>query len=128
VLYRSSPSRIHGLTDNLGMWWSQPLTPWVVGVILAVLVVAGVRRQPSIRELISPALCALVAVVPLLVWYVALAAHSQFHSWLVYRSIPVAFGGVAALVYACWTADRPAPAPGLAEEAPVGEATAGSVP
>ena len=125
ALYRSPPSRIHGLTDNLGMWWSQPLTPWVVGVILAVLVVAGARRQPSVRTLTSPAVGVLLAVVPLLVWYLALPHHSQFHSWLVYRAIPVAFGGVAVLCYVCWTADRPPPAPALAEEATVGQATAG---
>ena len=33
-------------------------------------------------------------------WYLALNNHSQIHPQLVYRSLPIAFGAVAALVVA----------------------------
>jgi hypothetical protein len=94
-----SRSRVRGLTDNLGEWWGQPLTPWVVVAVVGVLVVAAVRwrRQSAVAARIGVC-CALVAA-PMLAWYGALNNHSQIHSWLVYRSLPVTFGALSALVY-----------------------------
>jgi hypothetical protein len=128
AFYRSAPSRVHGLTDNLGAWWSKPLAPWVIAGILAALVVAAVRRRHGGRVMISAALCALLALVPLFGWYLAVPRHSQFHSWLVYRSIPIAFGGVAVLFYVSLTAPVGAPAARLGGAVGGEEAATGPSP
>ncbi len=105
-----SPSRVRGLTENLGEWWRQPLTPWVVVAVLIVLAVAGgpvasrsrgrrADRRRAARS--SPPRCSAGTR--------ALNNHSQIHSWLVYRSLPIAFGGLSALVCA---AVRTAPTSG----------------
>jgi hypothetical protein len=98
-----SPSRVRGLTENLDAWWRQPLTPWVVVAVAGAVVVALVRlrRRHGVVARIAGS-CALVAA-PVLGWYVALNNHSQIHSWLVYRSLPVAFGGLSAVVLAAAT-------------------------
>jgi hypothetical protein len=39
-------------------------------------------------------------VVPVVIWYLAISNHNQIHVWMTYRSIPLTFGAVAALVLA----------------------------
>jgi hypothetical protein len=98
-----SPSRTRGLTDNVGVWWDQPLTPWVVVAVVAVLGVATVRSRPGRAASAWIAASTAIVVVPVVGWYVVLSNHSQIHSWLVYRSLPLAFGALSALVYATVT-------------------------
>jgi hypothetical protein len=94
------PSRVHGLTDNLDVWWHQPLTPWVVIAAVLTVAIAAIRsRRPSGVVARTGACCAIVAI-PALGWYVALNNHSQTHFWLVYRSLPIAFGALCTLAYA----------------------------
>jgi hypothetical protein len=102
-----TPTR--GLTDNLGEWVHRPLSPWVL--IAALTVLAGVlvgtrRRRPPWARI---AVCVAIVSVPVVAWYVALNNHSQIHAWLVYRSLPIVFGGLCAFVYvALRTASDPA--------------------
>lgn len=80
------------------MWWAKPLTPWVLVVVgLAVALAVGRRRtRPSTAVLTGVgAVTALVAL-----WFVLLSNHSQIHPWLVYRSLPIGVGALAALVVA----------------------------
>jgi hypothetical protein len=96
-------SRADGLTKNFVVWWDQPLTPWViVGTLaaLAVLAATTVLGHRRSRVQWGLALCAVIATVPVLVWYPALNNHSQIHSALVYRSLPIAFGACTLLLYA----------------------------
>ena len=99
-----SPSRPRGLTDNLDSWWEQPLTPWVVVVVVAILGVATIRSRPGRAVGARIAASAAIVVVPVIGWYLVLNNHSQIHAWLVYRSLPIAFGALSALVYAIVTA------------------------
>jgi hypothetical protein len=97
--YGVTDSRVRGLTINLAEWWGQPLTPWVVFGTLATLVVATLRGRRSPAALARIALCCGIVVLPVLGWYAVLNNHSQIHPLLVYRSLPIAFGAVAALWY-----------------------------
>jgi hypothetical protein len=95
-------SRIRGLTSNLDVWWGEPLTPWVViGTLAAVVVlmVTTLWRRAWHRVPWGVALCSLIAAVPTVAWYMVLSNHSQIHPQLVYRSMPIAFGGSCALIY-----------------------------
>jgi hypothetical protein len=94
-----SPSPTRGLTNNLDVWWNQPLTPWVVVAVVAVVGVAMVRSRPGRAVGAWIAASSALVVVPVVGWYVVLNNHSQIHSWLVYRSLPIAFGALSALVY-----------------------------
>ena len=80
------------MTDNVGVWWDQPLTPWVVVAVVAVLGVAAIRSRPGRAAWGRIAVPSAIVVVPVIGWYVVLNNHSQIHSWLVYRSLPIAFG------------------------------------
>ena len=80
----------------------RPLTPWgVLGSVVALGVVAlvSLARHRHLNGRWGLVICALIALAPAVVWYVALNNHSQIHPLLVYRSLPIAFGGAAALVY-----------------------------
>jgi hypothetical protein len=99
-----SPTRTRGLTDNLDTWWDQPLTPWVVFTVVAILGVATVRSRPGRAAGARIATVVAIVVVPVVGWYLALNNHSQIHAWLVYRSLPIAFGALSAVVYAIVTA------------------------
>jgi hypothetical protein len=101
-----SPTRTRGLTDNVGVWWDQPLTPWVVVAVVAVLGVAAIRSRPGRATWGRIAVPSAIVVVPVIGWYVVLNNHSQIHSWLVYRSLPIAFGALSALAYATVTIAR----------------------
>ena len=95
-------SRFGGLTANLEMWWDRPLTPWVVVGTVAVLGVLGLvtlARRRRLNGRWGLVICALIALALAVAWYVALNNHSQIHPLLVYRSLPIAFGGTSALVY-----------------------------
>jgi hypothetical protein len=94
-----SESRVRGLTVNLSEWWGQPLTPWVVFATLAALVIATLRWRRGPADLARIALCCAIAVVPVLGSYALLNNHSQIHPQLVYRSLPITLGAVAALWY-----------------------------
>ena len=101
-----SPTRTRGLTDNLASWWDQPLTPWVVVAVVVVLGVATIRSRPG--RALAARLTAAVAIVavPVIGWYLVLNNHSQIHAWLVYRSLPIAFGALSAVAYAMVTTGR----------------------
>jgi hypothetical protein len=116
---RVSPSRTEGLTDSLDAWWSRPLAPWIVLGILAVLVVAAVRGRNYARTVAGSSACAAIAAVPAVGWYLALSAHSQIHAFLVYRSLPVAFGAAAAVLYVGLMAPRGAARSASAEQTAV---------
>ncbi len=94
-----SDSRVRGLTINLSEWWRQPLTPWVLFATLGMLVVATLRWRRGLADLARIALCCGLAVVPVLGSYAVLNNHSQIHPQLVYRSLPITLGAVAALWY-----------------------------
>lgn len=103
---RVDPSRLLGFTKNLGYWWDRPLTPWVVLVALGVLISLLVRRRSASfdrRTAISFSLTMMILVVPHVLYYMAFNSHSQIHPALVYRSLPIAFGGLAAWVLASVT-------------------------
>ncbi len=117
LLFRLSPgspgvseSRVRGWTVNFSYWWGQPLTPWVVVGTLAILVVVLIRARRSATDLARIALCCGIAGVPVVGWYLALSNHSQIHHLLVYRSIPIAFGAVAALAYVAAISSAPSKA------------------
>jgi hypothetical protein len=95
----ASESRVRGLTINLSRWWDQPLTAWVVAATLATLVVAAIRWRRGPADLARIAVCCGLAAAPVVGWYLALNNHSQIHPQLVYRSLPIAFGAIAALAY-----------------------------
>jgi hypothetical protein len=97
--YGVSESRVRGLTINLSEWWGQPLTPWVVFATFATLVIATLRRRRAPADLARIALCSGLVVVPVLGSYAVLNNHSQIHPQLVYRSLPITLGAVAALWY-----------------------------
>jgi hypothetical protein len=92
-------SRVRGLTINLAEWWGQPLTPWVVFLTLGTLVAVTLRWRRRPADLARIALCCGLAAVPVLGSYAVLNNHSQIHPQLVYRSLPITLGGVAALWY-----------------------------
>jgi hypothetical protein len=97
------PWRFRGFSENLGVWWDRPLMPLTVGAILVVLIVVAVRQHVN-RRVIWPVTVSGVIVIGLVVtWYVVLNNHSQIHAWLVYRSLPLAFGGLSALTYVALT-------------------------
>jgi len=95
-----SDSRVRGLTINVERWWDQPLTPWVVFGTLAAVAFGLIRWRRSKGEVGSIVVCCAIVAVPVVSWYLALNNHSQIHPQLVYRSLPIAFGAVAALVVA----------------------------
>ncbi len=101
---------MRGWTVNFSYWWGQPLTPWVVVGTLAILVVALIRARRSAIDLARIASCCGIAAVPVVGWYLALSNHSQIHHLLVYRSIPIAFGAVAALAYVAAISSAPSTA------------------
>lgn len=96
-----SPSRTAGLEKNFSEWWNKPLTPWVI-VLTVMLVVAVVGRtwfrRRNVEGWRDTALCVLIVAVPFMAWFMALDNHTQIHAWLVYRSLPIAFGAVGAMV------------------------------
>jgi hypothetical protein len=103
-----SDSPVRGLTSNVEYWWDRPLTPLVVVAVLAVVVFVAVRNRRRLSGQV--AVCAAIVVVPFVLWYLALSNHNQIHVWLTYRSIPLAFGALGALVLAAAAAPtRPAP-------------------
>ena len=99
----SLDARTRGLTKNLGVWWGQPLTPWVVvGTLAALVAVAATTllwRRAWNRVSWGLLSCSLIATVPTAAWYMALNNHSLIHANLVYRSLPIALGGSCALIY-----------------------------
>jgi hypothetical protein len=101
-----SDAPLRGLTSNLEYWWNEPLTPLViVGVAAVILAAAWRHRRPiSVRDIS----CAAIVVVPIVMWYLALSNHNQIHVWVTYRSIPLAFGALSALVFVAATASSPA--------------------
>ena len=93
------PSRWRGFADNLSAWWEQPLTVWVVLGVMAILAIGVARSRPQRTMIASWAACSAVVLLPVILWHLVLNNHSQIHAWLVYRSLPFAFGGVAALTW-----------------------------
>jgi len=93
-------SRVRGLTINVEEWWDQPLTSWVVFGTIAAVAVGSIRWRRSTGDIGSTAVCCAIVAVPVVSWYLVLNNHSQIHPQLVYRSLPIAFGAVAALVVA----------------------------
>ena len=93
-------SRVRGLTINVEEWWDQPLTSWVVFGTIAAVAVGSIRWRRSTGDIGSTAVCCAIVAVPVVSWYLVLNNHSQIHPQLVYRSLPIAFGAVAALMVA----------------------------
>ena len=84
------------------MWWNRPLTPLVVIATLCV-VVALTWRGYKRRDWRDPAwlgVCAAVIAVPVALWYVFANNTVQVHASFMYRSLPIAFGAIAALIVA----------------------------
>lgn len=101
-----SPNRTRGLTANLAEWWGQPLTPWVIAAVAVGALVAGLRsrgRGGSAPPWAAIATSCAIIAVPVAGWYLVSNNHSQIHSWLVYRSIPITFGGLLAVIGATTT-------------------------
>ena len=67
---------------------------------LAVVVQGQIPAHDGHGDIGSTAACCAIVAVPVVSWYLALNNHSQIHPQLVYRSLPIAFGAVASLVYA----------------------------
>ncbi len=101
--------RTEGFTDNLAEWWGRPLTPWVLAGLVVALGVVVWRTRRSRPSWGSAALCAAIVVVPVVGWYLVLNNHSQIHAWLVYRSLPLAAGGIAALAVVVMREHPPPP-------------------
>jgi hypothetical protein len=122
---RVDPSWAGGLTETLSTWWDKPLTPWVVFAVAAMVAVVAVYGRRRGHVMVGTGLCVAITVVPVVAWYLALNQHSQNHQWLLYRSHPIAFGAIGALVYAAMRPPLgpPVDAPGSSSAA---EATAGS--
>jgi hypothetical protein len=93
-------TRSRGLTDNLAEWWNQPLTPWLVAALLILLGIVAVRARLGRPPWSAVAASAAIVAVPTAGWYAVLNNHTQIHFWMVYRSIPLAIGGIVALVIA----------------------------
>jgi hypothetical protein len=102
-----SDAPVRGLTSNLEYWWDRPLTPLVVVAVLAVVVTVAVRNRHRLSGQV--AVCAAIVAVPFVIWYFALSNHNQIHVWLTYRSIPLAFGALGALVLAAVAPTTTAP-------------------
>jgi hypothetical protein len=120
-----TPTR--GLTDNLSEWWHQPLTPWVLfGLVVALAVILG--RAGGRRPWAMIAATVAVIAVATAGWYAVLNNHTQIHFWMVYRSIPVAVGGLCALIAAAAVVPDGADAAGPHDETPVGLARPDSIP
>ena len=94
-----SDSRTAAFTMNLGQWWDQPWTPWVVTALVVTLMVTFIRRAPSIAAVVGTTRCCAIAVGFVIVWYPVLNNHSQIHVGNVHKSLPLALGAVAALMY-----------------------------
>jgi hypothetical protein len=105
-----SDSRVRGLTSTLEEWWSQPLTSWVVFATIVALGAVAIRGRRGSAGVGRIALCCAVAAIPVAAWYLVLNNHSQIHPRLVYRSLPIAFGAVAALADAALAGRVGAPA------------------
>jgi hypothetical protein len=101
----NSDSPVRGLTSNIEYWWDRPLTPLVVVAVLAVVVTVAVRNRHRLSGQV--AVCGAIVVVPVVLWYLALSNHNQIHVWMTYRSIPLAFGALGALVLTAAAAPAP---------------------
>jgi hypothetical protein len=91
--------RTEGLTDNLAEWWGRPWTPWVLVGLATVFAIVAIRCRGSRPPWTAAAACGVIVAVPVVGWYLVLNNHSQIHAWMVYRSLPLAVGGVSALAY-----------------------------
>lgn len=77
----------------------------IAAVVIGVVVLGARRRGRSGSAPPWAAIatsCAIIAV-PVAGWYLVSNNHSQIHSWLVYRSIPITFGGLLAFIGATTT-------------------------
>jgi hypothetical protein len=86
------------LIKNLSEWWQQPTTPWIIGVALIVVATLVLRRRAEVQPTTEATLCCVTIATPVLLWFVVVNNHTQIHSWLVYRSLALAFGGLCAIV------------------------------
>ena len=63
------PSQVRGLIDNLDTWWGQPLTPWTIlalSAVLAASLFSSVRgHQFDGRMVAAGAFCGVIAVARL---------------------------------------------------------------
>jgi hypothetical protein len=102
------PSRFRGLSENVGTWWDRPFTALTIAAVVGVVAAIVVRRRPDGPTVAHTAVCCLIPATVVGAWFVALNNHSQIHSWLTYRSLPIALGAMSALAYsAISSADRP---------------------
>lgn len=122
-----SSVRTRGLTDSVEMWWRQPLTPWVVVALVGVLAAVAIRRRPDRSTIIAIGRRVLIVAVPVAAWFVALNNHSQIHAWMVYRSLALAVGGLAAVVYVDLSRDALAVDPPRAEPTAANTSGAGNL-
>ncbi len=102
----TSPSRVRGFTKNIGEWWSRPLTPWVIIAALVLLVALAARNRRGGQSFGDIALCCAAIAVPVVAWFLVLNNHTQIHEWLVYRALPLAFGGMCATIWAMMSMPR----------------------
>lgn len=104
-----SASRLRGLTSVLEMWWGEPLTPWLLAAVLVTLAVLVARWRGIVGVGRSTAVACAVVIVAVEAWFELLSNHSQIHAWLVYRSLPIAAGAMAALASVDLRGARPTP-------------------
>lgn len=96
-----SDARTAALTMNFRQWWDQPWTPWVVAALVVILVVTFARRAPSKAAILGTTSCCAIVAGFVILWYPVLNNHSQIHVGNAHKSLPLAFGAVAALMYVC---------------------------
>ena len=103
--------RVHGghgnatrrVITNVRLWWHRPLTPLVVIATLCVVVALAWRCHKARRDWRDVAwlgVCAAVMSVPVTLWHVFANNTVQIHASFMYRSLPIAFGAIAALIVA----------------------------
>ena len=93
------PTPLRGLADVLETWWHEPLTPWVLLGLVAMISWVLARWRPSRTTWWTLGPVWLAVVVPVAGWFAALNNHTQIHAWIVYRSLPIAAGALAAVTW-----------------------------
>jgi hypothetical protein len=101
-------TRLDGVIANVTLWWDRPLTPFVVIATLGVVAAFAWRYYRACRDwrdLAWLGVCVAIISVPVAVWYVFANNTVQVHASFMYRSVPIAFGAIAALIVAACFAE-----------------------
>lgn len=88
-------------------WMDQPLTLWIL-VVLVVVAIVVARRLPTYRRTaVERLMIGAPAIIPV-AWHFVLRNHTHFHAWFTYRSFAVAAGVVLMAATARLVASSPA--------------------